>query len=103
MKPEDAMEFLECIRDRFADMPFIYNTFLAVMRDFKSQSISTQDVIHRVKQLFEGHPDLIDGFNMFLPPAYRLQVDWSDTEGRYRKAQQFSTSYEPAQALTNHH
>ncbi len=105
MKPEDAMEFLECVRDRFADMPFLYNTFLAVMRDFKSQSINTQDVIRRVKQLFEGHPDLVDGFNMFLPPAFRLQVDWSDTEKKRGglKAQQFSTSYEPAHALTIHH
>ena len=37
-------------------------------------SIDTQEVINRVSNLFHGHPDLIVGFNTFLPPGYKIEV-----------------------------
>jgi len=37
-------------------------------------SIDTQEVINRVSTLFHGHPDLIVGFNTFLPPGYKIEV-----------------------------
>lgn len=60
------------------------------MKDFKSQtcvsiaqiaefqianlsSIDTPGVISRVSELFAGHPNLIQGFNTFLPPGYRIE------------------------------
>lgn len=54
------------------------------MKDFKSQryfplyeytddSIDTPGVIERVSTLFRGHPNLIQGFNTFLPPGYRIE------------------------------
>jgi histone deacetylase complex regulatory component SIN3 len=61
------------------------------MKDFKSQayvllidlflnehlltelSIDTPGVINRVSELFAGHPNLIQGFNTFLPPGYRIE------------------------------
>lgn len=43
------------------------------MKDFKSQSIDTPGVIQRVSELFAGHPNLIQGFNTFLPPGYRIE------------------------------
>jgi len=33
------------------------------------RSIDTDGVIARVNELFNGHPDLILGFNQFLPPV----------------------------------
>ena len=48
----------------------MYNQFLDIMKEFKSQSIDTPGVISRVSTLFEGRPDLIRGFNTFLPPGY---------------------------------
>ncbi|CAF4299122.1 unnamed protein product, partial [Adineta steineri] len=48
--------------------------FLDIMKEFKSQSIDTQEVINRVSTLFHGHPDLIVGFNTFLPPGYKIEV-----------------------------
>ncbi len=47
------------------------------MKEFKSQSIDTPGVIARVSCLFKGHPELIVGFNTFLPPGYKIEV----TEG----------------------
>uniref|UniRef100_A0A3Q2DID1 Paired amphipathic helix protein Sin3b n=1 Tax=Cyprinodon variegatus TaxID=28743 RepID=A0A3Q2DID1_CYPVA len=49
-------------------------SFLDIMKEFKSQSIDTPGVINRVSQLFHGHPDLVLGFNAFLPPGYRIEV-----------------------------
>jgi paired amphipathic helix protein Sin3a len=99
MKHEDAMEFLERVRDIFSDRPFIYNSFLAVMKEFKDQTITTDGVINRVKLLFKGHPDLLQGFNLFLPPAYRIRVDaesppnTTQTKIEDQKAQQFASAY----------
>jgi histone deacetylase complex regulatory component SIN3 len=35
-------------------------------------------VMERIETLFEGHADLIIGFNQFLPPGLELEVstDW---------------------------
>jgi histone deacetylase complex regulatory component SIN3 len=99
MKHEDAMEFLERVRDIFSDRPFIYNSFLAVMKEFKDQTITTDGVINRVKLLFKGHPDLLMGFNLFLPPAYRIRVEaesppnTASSKIEDQKAQQFASAY----------
>jgi hypothetical protein len=92
MKPEDAFAYLERVRGTFAGLPHIYNSFLAVMRDFKGQTITTEDVINRVKLLFKGYPDLVQGFNMFLPPAYRIKVEAAQ-ESATNTAQQFTSSH----------
>ena len=74
----------------------MYNRFLDIMKDvrvpracavgcspdqFKSQSIDTPGVIERVSTLFRGHPSLIQGFNTFLPPGYRIEcgIDQNDS------------------------
>lgn len=99
MKHEDAMEFLERVREAFSDRPFIYNSFLAVMKEFKDQTISTDGVINRVKLLFKGHSDLLQGFNLFLPPTYRIKVEAESPPNcavakiEDQKAQQFAAAY----------
>ena len=97
---EDAMDFLDRVREVFSDRPFIYNNFLAVMKEFKDQTISTDGVINRVKLLFKGHPDLLQGFNLFLPPAYRINVEAESPPNTAvaqiedQKAQQFAAAYQ---------
>lgn len=51
------------------------------MKDFKSQGIDTPGVIDRVSTLFRGHPSLIQGFNTFLPPGYRIECSVSNATG----------------------
>ncbi|KAJ2986167.1 hypothetical protein NUW54_g9879 [Trametes sanguinea] len=67
--------------EQFQDKPDVYNHFLDIMKDFKSQVIDTPGVIERVSMLFHGNPYLIQGFNTFLPPGYRIELnnDHSDT------------------------
>ncbi|UJR37933.1 hypothetical protein I4U23_030619 [Adineta vaga] len=74
LKVEDALSYLDKVKNQFASQPQVYNQFLDIMKEFKSQSIDTQEVINRVSTLFHGHPDLIVGFNTFLPPGYKIEV-----------------------------
>ncbi|CCH41931.1 Transcriptional regulatory protein [Wickerhamomyces ciferrii] len=77
---KDALSYLDQVKVQFQNRPDVYNHFLDIMKDFKSQSIDTPGVIDRVSTLFRGHPSLIQGFNTFLPPGYRIEcsLDPSD-------------------------
>ncbi|XP_051176886.1 paired amphipathic helix protein Sin3a isoform X2 [Leptopilina boulardi] len=74
LKVEDALSYLDQVKYKFSDQPQVYNDFLDIMKEFKSQSIDTPGVIRRVSHLFKGHPELIVGFNTFLPPGYKIEV-----------------------------
>lgn len=74
LKVEDALSYLDKVKYSFNNQPQVYNDFLDIMKEFKSQSIDTPGVIQRVSDLFRGHPDLIFGFNTFLPPGYRIEI-----------------------------
>ncbi|KAG7447019.1 PAH2 domain-containing protein [Guyanagaster necrorhizus] len=69
----DALSYLEAIRIQFQGQPDVYNQFLDIMKEFKSHLIDTPVVIQRVSHLFSGHPQLIIGFNTFLPAGYRIE------------------------------
>ncbi|EKX33800.1 hypothetical protein GUITHDRAFT_81137 [Guillardia theta CCMP2712] len=71
----DALEYLNQVRLRFAHEPPVYNAFLNIMKEFKSQEISTSAVTAKVSKLFAGHQDLVQGFNNFLPPAEQVGSD----------------------------
>lgn len=95
LRVEDALLYLDQVKQQFNHKPDIYNQFLDVMKDFKAQayvshlvafsfnvtwmlsSINTPGVIMRVSKLFRGYPSLILGFNTFLPPGYRIRPDGS--------------------------
>ncbi|XP_062620426.1 paired amphipathic helix protein Sin3a-like isoform X2 [Saccostrea cucullata] len=74
LKVEDALSYLDQVKLQFGNQPQVYNDFLDIMKEFKSQTIDTPGVINRVSNLFKGHPDLIVGFNTFLPPGYKIEV-----------------------------
>jgi len=79
LKVEDALSYLDQVKLQFSGHPQVYNDFLDIMKEFKSQSIDTPGVIKRVSCLFRGHPDLIVGFNTFLPPGYKIAVEANET------------------------
>ncbi|XP_061097770.1 paired amphipathic helix protein Sin3b-like [Conger conger] len=74
LKVEDALSYLDQVKIRFGNDPGIYNKFLDILKEFKSQSIDLLGVMNQVSQLFHGHPDLVMGFNAFLPPGYRIEI-----------------------------
>jgi len=80
LKVEDALSYLDQVKFKFGNQPQVYNDFLDIMKEFKSQSIDTPGVISRVSMLFKGHPELIVGFNTFLPPGYKIEVQTNDNQ-----------------------
>ncbi|KAJ4472571.1 paired amphipathic helix [Lentinula edodes] len=70
----DALCYLDDVKHQFAEKPEVYNRFLDIMKDFKSQQIDISGAIGRVSKLFHGNPPLIQGFNTFLPVGYRIDV-----------------------------
>ncbi|GER29438.1 ABC transporter B family member [Striga asiatica] len=70
----DALSYLKHVKDKFQDQRGKYDRFLDVMKDFKAQRIDTAGVIARVKELFKGHPNLILGFNTFLPKGFEITL-----------------------------
>ena len=79
LKVEDALSYLDQVKYKFGNQPQVYNDFLDIMKEFKSQSIDTPGVIARVSCLFKGHPELIVGFNTFLPPGYKIEVQCNES------------------------
>ncbi|KAJ2674385.1 Transcriptional regulatory protein sin3, partial [Coemansia spiralis] len=77
----DALSYLDMVKSQFNDRPEVYNQFLEIMKEFKSHAIDTPGVIERVSRLFYGSPSLIQGFNTFLPPGYRIECSDDPTEG----------------------
>ncbi|CAA20757.2 Clr6 I prime and Rpd3L histone deacetylase complex subunit Pst1 [Schizosaccharomyces pombe] len=74
----DALSYLDLVKLQFHQEPEIYNEFLDIMKEFKSQAIETPEVITRVSKLFAGYPNLIQGFNTFLPPGYSIEISSAD-------------------------
>ncbi|KAJ2473489.1 hypothetical protein GGI02_000807 [Coemansia sp. RSA 2322] len=77
----DALSYLDMVKSQFQDRPEVYNQFLEIMKEFKSHAIDTPGVIERVSRLFYGCPSLIQGFNTFLPPGYRIECSDDPSEG----------------------
>ena len=92
LKVEDALSYLDQVKFKFGNQPQVYNDFLDIMKEFKSQSIDTPGVIARVSCLFKGHPELIVGFNTFLPPGYKIEVQRNDAVS-IRKCLLFSLTF----------
>ncbi|KAJ3125813.1 Transcriptional regulatory protein sin3 [Nowakowskiella sp. JEL0407] len=69
---KDALSYLDQVKGHFPNSPEVYQEFLDVMKDFKSQKLDTPGVVNRVLSLFKDHPSLIMGFNTFLPPGIQI-------------------------------
>lgn len=80
----DALSYLDQVKVQFHEHPDVYNRFLDIMKDFKSGAIDTPGVIGRVSTLFAGNPELIQGFNTFLPPGYRIECGTGDDPNAIR-------------------
>ncbi|MBA0766797.1 hypothetical protein Gotri_015801 [Gossypium trilobum] len=72
---KDAETYLKQVKEMFKDEKDKYNMLLHVMRDFSIQRTDVIGVVERVKEIFKGHNNLIQGFNIFLPKRYKITVD----------------------------
>lgn len=75
LRVEDALIYLDDVKREFKQQPAIYNEFLNIMKNFKTQEVDTPGVIDRVSKLFRGYNKLILGFNTFLPDGYQISLE----------------------------
>jgi len=67
-------------------------------------SIDTMGVINRVSELFDGHTELIVGFNTFLPPGYKIEMNsTSDAISVYHEGQRVPTAAGPLRSALGSH
>ncbi|KAF5182998.1 Paired amphipathic helix protein sin3-like [Thalictrum thalictroides] len=70
----DVQAYLNEVKDRFKDKKEDYQHFLYVIKGFKANSFDTPGVMLMIKKMFKEHPDLIVGFNRFLPKGYEIKL-----------------------------
>jgi len=57
-------------------------------------------VINRVSELFDGHTELIVGFNTFLPPGYKIEMNSAtDAISVYHDGQRVPAAAGPVASL----
>ncbi|GAB5368939.1 hypothetical protein AAMO2058_001362400 [Amorphochlora amoebiformis] len=82
---EDAVRFVRKVKDRFGSKPGpgpgpgIYQTFLNTIHAYHKEEgeVSRGRVVGDVFALFEGHPDLLQGFANFLPTDIQPYLDFT--------------------------
>lgn len=62
-------------QERFTETPEVYKEFLGVLHDYQKQTGGSRvdeailQVKAQVQRIFAGHPDLVEGFTVFLPSS----------------------------------
>lgn len=71
----DALTYLDQTKKGLENKPYLYHRFLEIMKEFKNnKDLDTLSVIQRVTSLFRSYPNLIMGFNPFLPEGYHINL-----------------------------
>uniref|UniRef100_A0A7N2L0J0 Uncharacterized protein n=1 Tax=Quercus lobata TaxID=97700 RepID=A0A7N2L0J0_QUELO len=71
---DDGKTFLKEVEETFQDQKEKYHKFIKVLTEFKYRRANAADVIAKAKELFEGHNNLISGFNIFLPKGKEIHL-----------------------------
>jgi len=69
-----ALAFIDSAKKVYgADSPE-YNGFLDAMKDFKGGRADSRQTHRTVIALFQGHPELIEGYKLFIPPGHTILI-----------------------------
>lgn len=71
----DAKAYVRRVQQAFKGEMGLYAQFLQVMTEIKEHNEMNVSIVTRIRVIFQGHPDLLQGFNVFLPED--KQVDFS--------------------------
>jgi histone deacetylase complex regulatory component SIN3 len=96
-----ALSYLDRVKNTYPNQPDVYNRFLDIMKDYKSQAIDTLGVASRTANLFYDAPALLADFNIFLPPGWKAECDIEDDSGTARAVSPGGTI--TTIPLSNHH
>ncbi|XP_022641728.1 ABC transporter B family member 18-like [Vigna radiata var. radiata] len=71
---DDALHFLNRVKDVFWDQMEKYDMLLQILKDYKDERITCAVVAARVEELLREHPTLILRFNNFLPKEHEIKL-----------------------------
>jgi len=74
LKVEDALCYMNKVKYEFTNQPEVYDDFLVLLGEFKTKKIDYLGVAERISNIFKGHPELIMGFNVWLPPSHQIEL-----------------------------
>ncbi|XP_050907853.1 paired amphipathic helix protein Sin3-like 3 [Lathyrus oleraceus] len=69
---DDAKIYIKEIKDAFKDEKHKFNEFLKTMKDIKKKRADIVCMLARVKELFEGHEELLLKFNTYLVDEFEI-------------------------------
>ncbi|CAI8587757.1 unnamed protein product [Vicia faba] len=68
----DTKIYIKEIKDAFKDDKNKFNEFLKTMKDIKKKRGNIVCMLAKVKELFEGHRELLLKFNTYLPNEFEI-------------------------------
>merc|ERR1712172_16628 len=71
-KKKAENNYTDEVRKRFGDQSQVFRDFENIFQLYKANKTNIQVLIGRIVRLFSGDPDLINGFNIFLPPGVEM-------------------------------
>ena len=74
LQQQHAISYVTTIRNRFANEPEIYRSFLKILHTYQKEQEGIKEVLEQVSSLFADHPDLLLEFTHFLPDTVQEQV-----------------------------
>ncbi len=75
LKTEQVYTYIQRVKDTFRRDLGVYHQFVKIIGDIQNPGqCNILDLVDEVGQLFDGYPDLIYGFNTFLPNNYEIEV-----------------------------
>ncbi|XP_069150008.1 paired amphipathic helix protein Sin3-like 1 isoform X1 [Solanum lycopersicum] len=69
IKFEEAVSFVEKVKERFRQDNHAYESFLNILRMYNREHENKYDIYHKIAILFKDHSDLLDEFAKFLPDS----------------------------------
>ena len=68
----DTLSYLDHIKVAYSTRPAVYNSFLDIMKQFKTHALDTEGVIAAIQRLFADRPALLADFELFLPSGFSV-------------------------------
>ena len=70
----DTVAYIRSVREIYRRRSRAYRSFIQLLQDYHSKQVDELDTIQRVVSLFQKRPDLVLGFNKFLPPGFTIHM-----------------------------
>ena len=87
---DDACAFVKRIQTQFIRQRGFYYQFLDILKYYNEKIFNTSEAINWISTLFICHPELIQEFNIFLPPGHRIECGTVDSHYAFRVIMPFT-------------